>query len=101
MTATVQQRLALRDRFRAVLAAAMEQRNQREDLVDTPDGPEIGWVLFERAAMHEAVNAARAEVGKPAVPVELVERAEGLAVGHVDYHPKFALYCADVFGGRP
>lgn len=84
------------DVLRATLAAAQEQREQRPDLVDGPDGPECGWAAYERARMHEAVNALRADQGKLAVPVEDILRAERLAVGHSDYSRKFAFYCAEI-----
>lgn len=87
---------AANDVLRATLAAAQEQRDQRPDLVDGPDGPECEWSAFERARMHETVNAIRAERGLPAVPVGDIVRVERMAVGHSDYSLKFALYCAEL-----
>ena len=54
------------------------------------------WVAVERGAMHAAVNRLRDRVGLPGVDPELVERAESMAAGHVDYTKKYALYCADL-----
>ena len=89
-------RLHLRDQFCDILAAAMKERSQRDQLVDTPNGPEWAWVLFERQTMLAAVNDHRVAAGLPPVDVAAVERVEGQAVGHVDYHAKFALYCAEL-----
>jgi hypothetical protein len=100
MSVPLRQRLALRDRFRAVLAKAMEQRDKRPDFVDTMDGPELEWVLYERVVMLDEVNRMRAERGYPKVDSYLVLRAERMACGHVDYHSKFALYCAEIVLGE-
>ncbi|MGA4875798.1 hypothetical protein [Streptomyces lydicamycinicus] len=82
--------------LRTTLARAQEERGQRPDLVDGPDGPECEWAAYERARMHEAVNAIRAERDLPAIPVEDFIRVEQLAVGHSDYSRKFAFYCAEL-----
>ena len=87
---------AATDCLRATLAAAQEQRDQRPDLVDGPDGPECEWAAYERTRMHEQVNEIRAERGLPAVPVEDILRVERQAVGHSDYSLKFAFYCAEI-----
>lgn len=84
------------DVLRATLAHAQEERDQRPDLVDGPDGPECAWAAYERARMHEKVNEIRAERGLPAVPVEDILRVERQAVGHSDYSLKFAFYCAEI-----
>lgn len=78
------------------LVAAQKERVKRGELVDTPTGPEFGWVLHERAVMLAAVN--RQRVGGAALPVDeaLIVRAEQQAVGHVDYTAKYALYCAEI-----
>jgi hypothetical protein len=54
------------------------------------------WILAERLAMFEAVNARRALGGKPPVSITEIERVEQQAVGHSDYGHKFALYCAEL-----
>lgn len=84
------------DVLRATLASAQEERPQRPDLINGPDGPECEWAVYERARMYETVNAIRAERGLAPVPVEDVTRVERLAVGHSDYSRKFALYCAEL-----
>lgn len=87
---------AATDVLRATLATAQEQRDQRPDLVDGPDGPECEWAAYERVCMHDTVNEIRAERGLPAVPAEDIVRVERLAVGHSDYSRKFAFYCAEL-----
>ena len=87
---------AATDVLRATLAVAQEQRDQRPDLVDGPDGPECEWAAYERARMHETDNAIRADRNLPPVPIEDVVRVERLAVGHSDYSSKFAYYCAEL-----
>lgn len=82
--------------LRATLAAAQEERPKRPELVDGPDGPECEWAVYERARMHETVNAIRADRNLPPVPIEDVVRVERLAVGHSDYSSKFAYYCAEL-----
>lgn len=89
----LRQRLALVDRFKRVLALAMDQRDARPG---ASNGVEYDWVLFERGVMVDEVNAVRAELGKEPIPRGLVAQAEQQAVGHVDYHAKFALYCAEI-----
>ena len=91
------QKLALRDRFREILASAQEQRHLREDVIDG----ELGWVIYERDTMHQAVNQARAEAGKQPLPVTAVEAVEQQACGHSDYAPKYALYCAELAQETP
>lgn len=87
---------AATDVLRAALATAQAERERRPDLVDGPDGPECGWVGYERARMHETVNAIRAERGLPAIAADDIVRVERLAVGHSDYSLKFAFYCAEL-----
>jgi hypothetical protein len=82
----------------ASLTAAQEERDQRPDLVDGPDGPECEWVAYERTRMHETVNEIRTERGLPPLPVEDIIRVEWMAVGHSDYSSKFAFYCAELAG---
>lgn len=87
---------AATDILRTTLSRAQEEREQRPDLVDGPEGPECLWAAYERTRMHETVNDIRAERGLPAVPVEDIVRVERLAVGHSDYSRKFAFYCAEI-----
>ncbi|MFF8784864.1 hypothetical protein [Streptomyces sp. NPDC015125] len=87
---------AVTDVLHSTLARAQEEREQRPGLIDGPDGPECEWAAYERARMHETVNAIRGERDLPAVPVEDIVRAEQHAVGHSDYSRKFAFYCAEL-----
>ncbi|WP_306317233.1 MULTISPECIES: hypothetical protein [unclassified Streptomyces] len=87
---------AATDMLRATLAAVQAERDQRLGLVDGPGGPECEWAAYERACMHDAVNAIRAERGLPPVPVDGIIRADRLAAGHSDYSHKFAFYCAEL-----
>lgn len=78
------------------LVAAQKERGKRGDLVDTPTGPQCGWMLHERAVMLAEVN--RQRVGGGSLPVDdaVLVRAEQQAEGHVDYTAKYALYCAEI-----
>ncbi|MEV7770512.1 hypothetical protein [Kitasatospora sp. NPDC086791] len=91
------QKLALRDRPLNTLTAAQQERAAREYVTDG----ELGWVIYERKTMHQAVNAARAERGLTLVPIGAVERVESMASGHYDYSSKFALYCAELIQEQP
>lgn len=90
------EKLTLRDRFRDVLIEATESRNQRQGIVQTVRGPEIGWVIYERMCMLTAVNVARSERGYPPVGIDAVRRADQQATGHVDWLDKLSLYCAEL-----
>ncbi|MFE7485425.1 hypothetical protein [Streptomyces sp. NPDC057552] len=84
------------DSLLAALTRAQEQRGQRPELVDGPDGPECEWAAFERTTMHQGVNDIRAERDLPHISLEEIVRVERLAVGHSDYSRKFAFYCAEL-----
>lgn len=90
------EKISLRDRFRDVLIDAAKQRDQRREIVTTVWGPEIGWTLYERVRMQEAVNFALTERGLPPVGIDVIRRADQSATGHVDWLDKFALYCAEI-----
>jgi hypothetical protein len=94
------ERRKLSDLFRKVLADAMEERDQRQDFVDRPEGTELAWVIFERYQMREAVNAERAARNLPPVPMEAVMRVERSAAGHSDYARQFAWGCAGLAMGE-
>lgn len=96
MTSTMSSLKVATDTLHATLAAAQEQREQRPDLIDGPDGPECEWAAYERTCMHTTVNELRADRGLPPVPVEDIVRVERLAVGHSDYSRKYAFYCAEL-----
>lgn len=82
--------------FRAALIAAQAERPNRPDLVTVDGEPEREWVVYERSVMHRRVNAYRARVGLPEVPLAAVVRAEWQSAGHFDYTQKFAFYCAEL-----
>lgn len=66
-------------------------------------GHDLSWIEHERQAVAIAANSwAGAHPGTRTVSVEDVERVETMAVGHIDYGPKLALYVAElVTAGRP
>lgn len=102
MTETVfehRDRMALFEHLQTVLAEAATHRREREDIVETPDGPELGWVVHEREQMLAVVNAERASRGLPPAGMDSVALAERQAAGHSDYAKKFALYCSEVAFG--
>ena len=83
-------------RLRDVLLTATEQRGERGYWVERDGSRELGWVLYERAVMHEAVNAERAALGFQPVPAEDVERAERAAIGLSDYTEQWVWGCAQL-----
>ena len=76
------------------LQVATGERSKRDEF--DPESGELGWVIFEREQMHEAVNKLRARSGLGPISIDSVERAEVSASGHVDYVEKYALNCADL-----
>lgn len=87
---------AVQKRIHAALVEAQQERLKRPEMVETSDGPEIGWALYERAVMLGVVNEIRSERGLVPVVQADVDRAEHLALGHFDYTEKFALACAEL-----
>jgi len=85
----------LTDDFLRVLGDAQKYRSVKSKLI----GNEFEWVIYERAIMLQAVNAMRLQRGRSQIMVEEVRRVEAMAVGHVDYSRKFALYCAHLVSG--
>jgi hypothetical protein len=59
------------------------------------------WIAAERQVMLDIVNEERGSRNKDPLASADVERVEQLAVGHVDYAHKFALYCAELVEDRP
>jgi hypothetical protein len=57
------------------------------------------WIEHEREAITEAANVWALAHGLPTVTVGQVEAIEHLAVGHVDYAEKLALYVAEMTYG--
>lgn len=84
------------DHLYGILLKAMNQREQRFDLVPGPDGVEFEWAAYERSCMHEAVNVLRASRSLDQLPIEEVIRVERTASGHSDYARKYAFYCAEL-----
>ena len=72
-----------------VLSAAQSDRSRRAD-----------WVAYEQQVMFVAVNEERRVRRLPPVFIDDILRVERMAVGHVDYSTKFALYCAELAEGR-
>jgi hypothetical protein len=88
-----------------ILVQAQDERDQRRDLVESnvPSNrhPEVGWVVYERKVMLDAVNRERKNRQLPGITVEIfVRKVEQLAYGPVDYTDKLALYCAEMSLGR-
>ena len=79
------------------LRSAQKERDRRSDFVTDADGTqELGWVLFERGRMLDAVNTLRARSNAAPVDLEALVAAETSACGHSDYTSKFAIRCADL-----
>lgn len=73
--------------------------------MDKRDTTSLDWIERERTTVAVAANEWATSHGGRTVTVEDVERVEVLAVGHVDYARKLALYvaeltCAGVDGDR-
>lgn len=101
----IQTKLGLIASFEAVFQKAAQERKKRQEFVQDPLETRFaytvpGWVLFERDAMHAAVNAERASRGLPPIELKAIERVERLACGHVDYSRKYPLYCAEIALGE-
>lgn len=88
--------MQVRDTMADVLTTAAKHRHKREDVVGTGSYTELGWVVYEREQMTNAVNLVRLNRGLPAVTVEDVRSVEHEAEGHADYASKFAFYCAEL-----
>ncbi|WP_311879127.1 hypothetical protein [Microbacterium forte] len=79
------------------LRTAQQERDRRMDFVRADDGSqELGWVIFERGRMLDAVNKLRDQSNAAPVDLDDVVRAETSACGHSDYTSKFAIRCADL-----
>ena len=89
---------ALSEQFKTLLVEAAKDRDKREQFLPRADGTgtEPAWVIHERKLMHEAVNQERAKRSKKPINMTDVKRVEQLALGHVDYAHKYALYCAEL-----
>lgn len=79
----------------AILAALSAEMGRRADAVHVAD-----WIARERSAVANAAHDwASAHDMSCDVTVADVERVEALAVGHVDYASKLALYVAELVTG--
>lgn len=83
--------------LKEALATAQLDRRLRDEMV----GGEPAWVLHERQAMTDRVNALRARRGVGPVSMTAVEAKERLACGHSDYTTKWAIGCADLVTDEP
>jgi hypothetical protein len=79
-----------RDEILNALLLAMVERPDRQET--TPSG-ELGWVVFERETLRDAVNKHRTGSRGP-VTLTDIEALESQAAGHVDYAEKLAYSCA-------
>lgn len=89
-------KLALRDRLLTHFVELAKERDARQDVVASGDGPELAWVLYERHGMLAEVNRIREELGHVRTTLGPIWKAERLCCGHVDYAEKWALYCAEI-----
>jgi hypothetical protein len=80
-----------RDEIRNALLVAMMERPDRQD---TTASGELGWVVFERETLRDAVNQRRVGRGLEPATAQDIEALESQAAGHVDYADKLAYYCA-------
>jgi hypothetical protein len=97
-----------RDVYKAmqeIFDKAAKERKVRGEFVKDPLETRFSWtvpawVLFERAALHKAVNEERARRNLPPVDIKAIDRVERLATGHVDYATKYTLYCTEIALGE-
>ena len=54
------------------------------------------WIVAERESVQREVNRQRDLLAYDPVGIEVVERAERMAVGHIDYVSKYAHAAADL-----
>jgi uncharacterized protein YkwD len=90
---------AHRDLYQTLDTATL-QRDSRCRPVHTANGPEPGWVVFERQTMLDAVNRIRAEHNLPPVDLAAIERIDNSAAGHIDWMEKFVRRCAALAVGE-
>lgn len=95
----INHRTEVRKRITEVFDKAAKERKKREDWVKDPydnDHRTLGWVIFERDKMFDAVTRERAMLGKGPIPMQKLVRVENCAKGHVDYALKFCLYATEL-----
>lgn len=91
--------MAIRDSMLDVLTEAAKHRHKREHVEGTGPHADLGWVVYEREQMTNAVNVARLSRGLPELTVDDIRQVEQIAEGHADYAAKFAFYCAELAMG--
>lgn len=87
-TASYQERIQCHQHLLKALTAEMDRRPSP----DQPSWHDQSWIANERLALTVAANEWAQSHGRRCLTVQDVERIEGLAVGHVDYASKLALY---------
>jgi len=105
MVVPLSEKLALIKTFEEVFQKAAKERKNHQGFVTDPLETRFSfsvpaYVLFEREALHVAVNAERARRGFPPVDLKAIDRVERLACGHVDYAHKYPLYCTEIALGE-
>ncbi len=75
----------------AILSALLTEAKHRSEHVD--------WERREREAVALAANQYATNHARKLVTVDEVEHVEPLAMGHVDYASKLALYVAEMVHG--
>jgi hypothetical protein len=90
-------------KMKGILTQAQTERNSRDKWVESNNPlekhPELGWVVYERQVMFNAVNVERAANGLNPIAMKELVMAETMTTGHSDYTSKFALYCAELAEG--
>lgn len=102
MVVPIRDKLSLKAHFKKLLndTATKAERGKRNEWVTIAGENNPGWVFHERETMWQEVNRQRSARGFPPVTLLDIKRVEQLAVGHVDYDSKFALYCAELSLGE-
>jgi hypothetical protein len=94
-------RRATLDEIRERMARIYQERSKRNHMITHTGKQELAWVVYEREQIHKIVNDMRQAQGKERLPIEEIERIERLAVGHVDYASKIALYAMELVHDQP
>jgi hypothetical protein len=79
-----------------VIQTAAKERPKRPEMVHVDNESVPAWALYEQGKMLEAVNLALADRNRPPVQLANIQKVEHMAMGHVDYASKFALYCTEI-----
>lgn len=81
----------MRASHKAVFDALVEAQQQRQARID--------WREYEMQVVLHKVNEFRAAKDRPPIDLLALERVEAMALGHVDYTRKFALYASELADG--